>query len=1101
MEGSFSVSFSNRVERLYDFLKARLFSGTAPFARRLVIVPSPAMKEWLMLRLARDPEVGVAAGVEVRYLEEGFSLLYRLFGGEELFPSRLELALKIEEQVRKRLKEPPTPAWEPIFRYLKPPLNRRSERRLSSLSQKLADLFREYGKYGGRMLENFPGGFQKELWEALFSGSWSFPYRAWLSLDPQPLKREAQLHFFAISYLSSLQQQFLMKLSAQLPVRYYLLSPCLAFWSDIRSERESSRLRHYLKKRGIKEAQLQELEEYLRDCNPLLANYGKLGREMARQVENSAPETAESYVVDGEIGKIEAYRELVAGEAVSEKKGAPTLLSTLQSDMLLLRNPDTTPKAPIADGDRSVQVHASASERREIENLYNSLLAIIDKERISPGDIIVMAPDIMQYEPYIKAVFGSGESRLDCQIMDLSVPSQDPAVQGFLHLLSLPETRWEASALLELFECPAFRKKQPFSEEELATVREWVGKGGILWGMDASHRAELLKRDHGGRTPLDKSAAGTWEHGKSRLLAALIYGEEETLETAPAEGVSPSDAELLGRFIALVRELYQSLRPIASGGKRGIAEWAEFLEGLLERYFLREDEKIKKLFVQIFDEMRRAARSVGAAPFPFSTVRRHLKEALDSEQVSYREGHLHAVRFCSLLPMRAIPARAVALIGMNEGAFPRSEGAVSLDLLQSCEEADYCPSRSDYDRYLFLEALLSAREYFILSYVGYSYSDAQALPPSLLVAELLSYIGRSCTLDPEKIVACHPASGFDKRCFTEKNYSERRYKEAIAFYQKERRAPYCFIPSFSLIQEGEPEEVYDLKKLRAFARNPLSTFFNEHLGIYLVRQEERKVRDEENFVLSNLEASLLYKKAATATFEEIVREAERSGKLPFGLFKKSALKKLKAEVEKIKQNLEAAAVDPAGIFEIEFSDRVGAPEKTESGWRLPALSVDGAKIVGKVEQGSRRGLIAHQKKELEHAVKQLPEYLALRLAVRKYSLPVDEEALILTRSEKGAKKAPLTEDPEATFKNLLRLYRISAANPSPLFPKAVETFLSTGPEQLEEKLREKLSAINYNDYLARSVTDENRQTVALHSSQWKREAEKLFSSLYREWYL
>ena len=64
MNHQMKAYFSNRVEKLFDALKHQLFSNeTTPFTKRYVIVPSPAMKHWLMTAMAEDPDLGIAAGV------------------------------------------------------------------------------------------------------------------------------------------------------------------------------------------------------------------------------------------------------------------------------------------------------------------------------------------------------------------------------------------------------------------------------------------------------------------------------------------------------------------------------------------------------------------------------------------------------------------------------------------------------------------------------------------------------------------------------------------------------------------------------------------------------------------------------------------------------------------------------------------------------------------------------------------------------------------------------------------------------------------------------------------------------------------------------
>jgi exodeoxyribonuclease V gamma subunit len=52
-------------------------------------------------------------------------------------------------------------------------------------------------------------------------------------------------------------------------------------------------------------------------------------------------------------------------------------------------------------------------------------------------------------------------------------------------------------------------------------------------------------------------------------------------------------------------------------------------------------------------------------------------------------------------------------------------------------------SRRDDDRYLFLEALISAQSMLYISYIGRSIQDNSERFPSVLVQELVDYIGQS----------------------------------------------------------------------------------------------------------------------------------------------------------------------------------------------------------------------------------------------------------------------------------------------------------------------------------------------------------------------
>src|SRR5262249_31004090 len=148
---------------------------------------------------------------------------------------------------------------------------------------------------------------------------------------------------------------------------------------------------------------------------------------------------------------------------------------------------------PFETYDGTIQVHACASRSREVQVLYNIIMGLLEKHQHDPdplrlGDIVVMSPNISESAPYIQSLFGAPESCLNCQLMDQQIPAFNELIKGFLHLLQLPTTRWDAAALLRLLEFPSFQAKQRFKQEECLLIRKWVQEAGICWGKDAHQR-------------------------------------------------------------------------------------------------------------------------------------------------------------------------------------------------------------------------------------------------------------------------------------------------------------------------------------------------------------------------------------------------------------------------------------------------------------------------------------------------------------------------------------------------------------------------------------------------------------------------------------
>ena len=746
-----NIFLSNRLEVLYHQLKSTLFLPAAsPLTRRLVVVYGPAMKSWLMLKMAQDPDLRVATGVEFVYLNQAFEHLLQLtFAGDiGHFPSLLELGLAIEQELVSviqnyhSLSDEEQNDWSPLIHYLKldpiqkcseAPFSRKIEKRIIGLSQHLARLFQEYGRYAYQMVIKWEAqvflGWQSRLWNKLFGSKtdWEYPARA-LQRKTAPIG-SFTLHFFSISFTTSGEFAFLNRLAEYISVNYYLLSPCAVFWSDIRSDRENAYLQAYWQQKlGAFSPQVLQLDELLSDRNSLLANYGRLGREMAYQIEESQAKTHAHYVLPEHIKELEEESLLHHDLYLTETKSPLSLLHAIQADLLLMRNPQECLPFNFEEEQGSIQLHAALSQSREIEILYHNLLGLIAKDpSICPADIIVMAPQIADYAPYIKSIFGVDSSQLDFQILDLGMQMQSELVRGFLQLLELSESRWDACQLLQLFEHASFQRRHQLTQSDYKTIQRWIEHTGIRWGEDWLHRNELLQRSHCDQDMADHSTIGTWDYGVSRLLLGLttVLQEPSTLfsEVHPYSNIDFSQGELLGKWVRLLHSLRDDLSPLHDRTQMTMEDWSNYLRCLLENYFQpnfenhQSNEDYEDLKGQ-FEILRTSTRNFKESLFSFASVKIHLLSLLQHRGMTYREDHLQAVRFCSLMPLRSIPAKVIVLLGMQEGAFPRIEHQSSLNLMSGKDEADYCPSPTDYDRYLFLEALHSAQDYFAAELSG-----------------------------------------------------------------------------------------------------------------------------------------------------------------------------------------------------------------------------------------------------------------------------------------------------------------------------------------------------------------------------------------------
>jgi exodeoxyribonuclease V gamma subunit len=96
-----------------------------------------------------------------------------------------------------------------------------------------------------------------------------------------------------------------------------------------------------------------------------------------------------------------------------------------------------------ADSDYSIVINSCHSVMREVEVLHDYLLDLFDSNSgITPGDVLVMTPDIESFSSIIQGVFDRREDglpRLPYRIVDRRIGNTSRVVDTFMKILSLPD--------------------------------------------------------------------------------------------------------------------------------------------------------------------------------------------------------------------------------------------------------------------------------------------------------------------------------------------------------------------------------------------------------------------------------------------------------------------------------------------------------------------------------------------------------------------------------------------------------------------------------------------------------------------------------------
>ncbi len=824
---------------LKDAFCSRNAVSLDPFEPQTVIVQSFGLGQWLKIETAR--QFGIAANIHC-ILPATF--LWQLY--QSLVPEAANLRQspfdrdRLTWRVMRILKSNPALA-EGVSGYLNSPGD--PDQRAFQLASEIALLFDEYLMYRpdwlnqwqysqGQITTDDSGTnttnqrWQAELWRLILA-----------DLPPDARLHRAELHrramhalatpsqaslpwsrlsVFGISTMPPLQLATFEALAADRDVDLFFLNPCEHYWGDIVSERDVAKrsLRTLI---NSSEPLLDE--DYLEVGNPLLASLGKQGREFLELLlELPSLQTHEAFI----------------------EPDTNSALGLVKKDILDLTHggafsTGNTP-AKTDTPDPSIQVHVCHSRLREIEVLKDEILRATSRDStLRLNDIVVMVPDITLYAPIIDAAF-SGQ--LPYRIADTGSLEESSLLTAFFKLLRLPELRLTGPEIIDLLQTPAVMRRFNLSSEDMDTLSYWVNAAGIRWELDGQSKA-----DYWGLPP---ESQNSWRFGLDRLLlgVAMDTNTGSWREVLPFD-VTPAETELLATlsgFIDLIAEFRDRLNQAHT-----IDEWQGILMQLLQCFFHTADDEllVQNDLTLSIEELTEQAVS---ADYKAQVSRRLILQTLTDRlgDTAQRAGFISGgITFATLVPMRSIPFRIVCLLGMNDGEYPRDVRPHSFDLLAASGHQRGDRSKRLDDRYLFLEALLSAEDTFYVSYLGKGARDNKHRPPSVVVQTWLQYL--TSVFSDSKVIE-HALQPFNPRYFQGDRLQSfnRHWYEALSSPTGATRFLNARLP----IDPGNAP--VQINQLMRFYSHPARCFLQQRLGVYL-EDDRLALKETESFNLNPLE--------------------------------------------------------------------------------------------------------------------------------------------------------------------------------------------------------------------------------------------------------
>ena len=1063
-EPGFVVIHANQLESLRELLVQWLSKQPVPvLGTEQILVQSNGIAQWLKMALAEtaNGHPGIAAGLKVELPNQFVWQLYRAVLGENIPKSLPYDKLNLSWRLLGLLPTLTDSVYQPLKRYLQ---DDSDGRKRYQLALRLADLFDQYQVYRADWLQSWRDGhnvlpgnrprqvpndqlWQPALWRLLqkqmhdvvgdlaFSSRADVHNKALSALQQGQLARPDLLPDRIVVFgVSSLPQQtvaLLAALGAQRQVLLTVLNPCRHFWGDITNAKDEVRAAQ--KRHGRKPGLPPELDTdalYLH-APVLLASLGKQGRDYISLLDEFDHSEQYRHWFNGRIDLFD--------EPVADISALP-LLAQLQQDMLEL-NPTPKPPRLLRANDNSISFHLAHSRQREVEILQDNLIAAFAADpELKPRDVIIMTPDISLYQSHVHAVFGrlaQEDTRfLPYTLADQSLRGSQPLMLALEYLLDLPQQRFSLSEVCDLLDVPAIQRRFGINSEAMPQLRLWLTEAGARWGLDAQQRASL-----------DLAAPGSqysWMFAIERMLLGFAIGDvDEWQGCAPYTEVAGLAAAELGPVLQFVQQLKRWQQSFSAGqGQRSLADWQQLLlgdNGLLPSLFDFSEAQDQHIYARLSDGMTTLVNAAQSGDFGGDISLAVLREAwlaqADSSGLSQRflAGSL---TFSTLMPMRAIPFKRIYLLGLNDGDYPRARMRDDFDLMAH----DYRPgdrSRRDDDRYLFLEALLSAREALYLSWVGRDIRNNSELPPSVLVSQLMDLLDSGWqhpSGQPVSQALCHS--------YPLQPFSPQYFNGALPTYAHEWQAAHQLTPvPDAPSQPGVELPPLSLRLLDDFLANPCRHYLQQRFKTRFY-QTELTTADSEPFVLNTLELYQLKQQLLLQLLAEpeldidqAVARLAAQAKLPLALFGLLSAGEIRREARVVFARYQSCGIDwqrrstplplalqPAGL---PLHDSLSNVYAASSGQQaLLQLRPSAIRNKGELRWHTLRSSYVQQLAANAQGV-----------AVSTYQFGLDDAVHLLPLAQRDA---------SSQLDNLVSFWQQGLATPLPVMPKTALCYLQGG---------------------------------------------------------
>lgn len=633
--------------------------------------------------------------------------------------------------------------------------NKLDKLRAYQLASQLQQIFHEYIYLRTDDLINLDQSaiksWQKEIIKYLFikigvAKTFLDVYKYLMSTDLDMIKLPDNLMIFGLTSIYPSQLQLLGRLSMRANIYWYYQTSSYQYYGDLLSDKAKSKL----EKKLLKKPELNLEDLYLQDGNPLLANLAQQSREFTE------------LLIANDIDVYTLNEQSVSG--------VNTILQQIQEDIrniqyriepdyrfgsnkeiyanpITLANDQDNLIYDLPNNQTSIKINSCHNRMREVQVMFNEILSVLNSN-LGAGlnDVLITAPDIDDYAPYIAAVFDNemvGNEKLFYNITGNRKYKNYKILETFKILLNAPYIL-TANYLIEVLIQSEIQDSLDISKADVELVRKWLYDNKTHFGYDEHDYVVLGYRDyqiHSFKQFMNNIVLGSCISDSVYDGSIPLYLGGDKKQYIPYDNLDNNQVELCNKLILLINQLEELRNKFyidsTNYSELTISEVHNILTNLHENCLHDKDS---------INNIQRFLGGLLAIPqdmiITLPILNQMLNEYIDDFKSNFL---LNGNIICaSMRFMRNIPFKYIYVLGLNFGEYPISYMPNQLSLLAQ----DWYLADRNYnveDKQSFLDVLLACKEQLYLSYVGRRETDNSEIKPSPLLGLLINTLGQSFT--------------------------------------------------------------------------------------------------------------------------------------------------------------------------------------------------------------------------------------------------------------------------------------------------------------------------------------------------------------------